>query len=258
MSAIGSELYYDPTLSRAERWYCRLFGVPIVGLRIRLRRLAPLLPARAERVLDAGCGRGVISRYLARRYPQAAVEAVDNDAELQRRNRIIGERMGLANCRFVTGDLLALDGQRGYDLAVSVDNLEHIADDRQAIANLYAALRPGGLLVVHVPHYYRRWPLLHRTVNFDVPGHERPGYHLAELTERLAAAGFAVERCGFSYGLLENLANNLSYAITGARERNRLLYALLFPLLDAVAWLGQWHRPRWGAGVWALARRPGE
>jgi SAM-dependent methyltransferase len=252
----GRELFLDTRLSTLERWYCRIFGIPIVGLRIRLRTLARLLPERAERVLDAGCGRGVISRYLARRYPEAQITAIDSDAEAQAANRTIAERGGLDNCRFEVADLNDFARPEGFDLVVSVDNLEHIEDDAVVIARLFEALVPGGRLVVHVPHYYRRWPVFGWQENFDVPGHFRPGYHLPQLTERLERAGFVIERCGYSYGFLENLANNISYGITGAREQNKILYALLFPLLNGLAWLGRGGQPRMGAGAWAIARRP--
>lgn len=251
----GCELYFDPTLSFLERWYCRLFGVPIVGLRIRLRRIARLLPPSADRILDAGCGRGVITRYLARRYPHAHIEAVDGDRDVQERNRRIASAVGLSRCSFIDADLGDFRNSSAYDLIVSVDNLEHIDDDARVLANFYDALRPGGFLLVHVPHYYRRWPILKWTVNFDVPGHFRPGYHLPELTERLERAGLEVMDYGFSYGLLENLSNNLSYLITGARERRKYLYAPLFPFLNIMAALGYRTRPAMGAGVWALARK---
>jgi SAM-dependent methyltransferase len=140
-------------------------------------------------------------------------------------------------------------------LIVSVDNLEHIVNDVFVLENFHASLKPGGTLVVHVPHYYRRWPVFRLTRNFNVPGHVRTGYHLPELTERVRRAGFHVQRSGFSYGWLENLMNNLSYTITGARERNRMLYAVLFPLLNLIAWFGQWGWPRIGAGVWLIAEK---
>ena len=74
-----------------------------------------------------------------------------------------------------------------------------------------------------------------------------------EGRERVRGAGFVVSRSGFSYGFVENLINNISYAITGAKEQRKIIYALLFPLLNAVAWMGQWSTPRMGAGVWAIA-----
>lgn len=252
----GSDLYWDPLLRGPERWYCRLFGAPIVGLRIRLRRLSQLLPDSANAILDAGCGRGVITRFLARRYSAARVEGLDENAAGQRTNDAVATAGGLQNCRFIVGDVQTYRKPDAYDLIVSVDNLEHVKDDASVLANFYVSLRRSGTLIVHVPHYYRRWLCFRWTVNFDVPGHVRPGYHLAELTERVRAAGFIVHRSGFSYGWLENFVNNISYSITGAEERRRLLYAALFPVLNLVAWFGQWSRPRFGAGVWVVAEKP--
>ena len=251
----GSELYWDMSLGFAERWYCRLLGVPIVGLRIRLRRLLKLLPERATAILDAGCGRGVIARQVARRYPDAAVDAIDENASVQDMNRRISESLGISNCNFITGDLLNYQKQNFYDLIFSVDNLEHIQDDLAVLGNFYQSLQENGVLIVHVPHYYRRWPVFAWHRNFDVPGHVRPGYHLPELTERVRRVGFTIQSQGFSYGWLENLVNNISFSITAAKERRKFLYAVFFPLLNLLAWAGRWSRPKMGAGVWVIAEK---
>lgn len=252
----GSDLHLNNELGILEQWYCRLLGVPIVGLRIRVRIISKLLPDTAKEILDAGCGRGVISRYLARRYSRARVTAIDSDSHMQEINERIAKRSGLLNCAFEVADLNEYQKRNTFDLIVSVDNLEHIEDDVSVLMKLYDSLVPGGSLVIHVPHYYRRWPVFEWRENFNVPGHYRPGYHLPQLTERLQKVGFAIDRSGFSYGFLENIANNVSYWITGARERNKILYALLFPLLNIISYLGQWQVPRMGAGVWAIAIRP--
>ncbi len=255
MSFTGSELYWDPSLGFFEKWYCRLLGVPIIGLRIRLRRLYRLLPKQATTVLDAGCGRGVITRALAQLYPDARIDAVDENLSTQDKNKTISGYMGLDNCHYIVSDLLNYQKQDAYDLIVSVDNLEHIEDDSNVLNNFFSSMKQGGILVVHVPHYYRRWPVFKWKRNFDVPGHVRPGYHLPELLERVRYAGFVIVQKGFSYGPLENLVNNVSYAITGARERKKMFYAILFPALNAIAWFGQWSRPGMGAGVWVIAKR---
>jgi len=121
---------------------------------------------------------------------------------------------------------------------------------------LLQALHPGGRLVVHVPGYERRWILFGRRVNFDVPGHVRPGYRAGELMSKLRDAGFEVTSQGYTYGMLETFTNNISYLITGADQRRKLSYAAVFPLLLAVSYLGKSSRPSWGAGVLAVARRP--
>ena len=251
----GTEFFWDPALGVLERWYCRLLGIPIVGLRIRLRRLAKLLPADAKVVLDAGCGRGVMTRMLALRYSSAVIDAIDENQSAQSTNIELARHMGLQNCRFLVADVTQYEAADRYDLIVSVDNLEHVSDDQAVLARFFLSMQNDGLLVVHVPHFYRRWPLFHWSMNFDVPGHVRPGYHLPELLERVRRAGFVVSRFGFSYGFIENLINNISYAITGAKEQRKLIYAALFPVLNTLAWLGQWSTPGMGAGVWVVARK---
>jgi SAM-dependent methyltransferase len=252
----GCELSFDPGRSRFERLYARVFGAPANGLRIRLRRVLPATDGPFRSILDAGCGPGVFSFELAKRHPAAEVLGLDLEADLVDRADAIAERAGLANCRFEKGDVTELGYTEQFDLVVSVDNLEHVEDDVTAMRGLLAALRPGGRLVVHVPGYERRWLVFGRRVNFDVPGHVRPGYTAGELVEKLATAGFEVDAERATYGILETFTNNLSYLITGADQRNKLLYAAVFPVLLAVSWLGRSSRPAWGAGLLAVARRP--
>lgn len=251
----GSELYFDSRIDSLGRLYCRLLGVPIVGLRIRARRLLQILPANASSVLDAGCGRGVITRILSRRFPNAAINAIDADENAQNANREISEKAGFSNCVFIDGDLTNYSSPEQYDLIVSVDNLEHIQDDEKVLRNFFQSMQAAGTLVIHVPHYYRRWPVLAWKQNFDVPGHVQPGYHLPELVEKVERAGFVIQKKGFSFGFLENLANNISYLISGAEEKNRILYAAAFPLLNFLSWIGSFTKPGYGAGVWVVARK---
>lgn len=251
----GAEQSLDPALSWAERVYVRCLGVPVNGLRIRLRRVLPATQGDYRRILDAGCGPGVFTMELAKRHPSADVLGIDIDEAAVRRADLIARKAGLRNCRFDKGDVTGLGIREEFDLVLSVDNLEHIEDDVRAMENLRDALVPGGTLVVHTPGYHRRWPVFARHVNFDVPGHVRPGYLAEELSDKLARAGLEVVTIGSTYGLLETLTNNISYLITGADRRNKALYALVVPFLLGISYLGRFSRPRWGAGILAIARR---
>jgi SAM-dependent methyltransferase len=252
----GVEQSYDPALSPLERVYVRLLGAPVNGLRIRLRHVLPATEGPYGRILDAGSGSGVFSMEIAKRHPRAEVIGVELDRDLVERSAGIARRAGLNNCRFLQGDVTDLGMQAKFDLVVSVDNLEHVEDDVKAMRNLLRALIPGGRLVLHTPGYHRRWLLRGKRVNFDVPGHVRPGYRPDELTAKLEQAGFHVESIRHTYGMLETFTNNISYLITGADRRNKGLYGLVFPFLLAGSWLGQWARPNWGAGILVTARRP--
>jgi SAM-dependent methyltransferase len=252
----GREIALDPSRSRFERTYARILGAPANGLRIRLRRVLPATDGRYGQILDAGCGRGVFSFELAKRHPEAQVVGVDMEPALVERANAIAQRAGLTNCRFEVHDVTKLEFDAQFDLVVSVDNFEHVADDVAAMKALRRALRPGGRAVVHVPGYERRWFVFGRRVNFDVPGHVRPGYRANELVTKLNDAGFDVASCGATYGIIETFTNNISYVITGADQKRKGLYALVFPFLLVVSWFGKFSRPRWGAGVLAIAQRP--
>jgi SAM-dependent methyltransferase len=252
----GCELSLDVSRSRFERMYARVLGAPANGLRIRLRRVLPATSGTFRDILDGGCGQGVFSFELAKSHPEAQVLGIDMDPVLVERANSIARRAGLTNVRFEVGDVTKLDYDAQFDLVVSVDNLEHVADDVTAMRGLRRALRPGGRAVVHVPGYERRWFVFGRRVNFDVPGHVRPGYHSEELVARLRGAGLEISSCQSTYGVIETFTNNISYVITGADQKRKGVYALVFPLLLAVSWLGKSARPRWGAGVLAVGRRP--
>jgi SAM-dependent methyltransferase len=253
MGVPGREMAFHPDYSALERLYIRVFGIPVNGLRIRLAHVMPATRGRYHRILDAGCGRGTFSMELAKAHPDADVIGVDLDAELLGKASHVAKKVGLRNLGFQVADIAALPFQDEFDLVVSVDNLEHIEDDVTAMCGLRRALRREGKLVVHVPGYYRRWPVMKKCIDFDVPGHKRPGYIVEDLLEKLARAGFAVETVRPTYGFLENLSNNISYAITGAKQNHKALYALVFPLLLLMSRLGASARPKWGAGVLAVA-----
>lgn len=252
----GRELSLDPSRSRFERLYANILGAPANGLRIRLRRVLPATAGSYQTILDAGCGTGVFSFELAKQHPEAQVVGVELEPVLVARANEIARRAQLTNCSFREGDVTKLDFEDEFDLVVSVDNFEHVEEDVEAMRTLLRALRPGGRLVAHVPGYERRWIFFGRRVNFDVPGHVRPGYKAEQLVDKLQGAGFEVLSHQYTYGAIETVTNNISYLITGADQRRKLQYAVVFPLLLAISYLGKSSQPRWGAGVLAVAQRP--
>jgi 2-polyprenyl-3-methyl-5-hydroxy-6-metoxy-1,4-benzoquinol methylase len=252
----GCQLSLDPSLGSFERAYIRVFGAPFNGLRIRLRRVLPLTRGSHDAILDAGCGSGVFAMEVAKLHPEAHVTGVDIEQPLIDRANQVARDGRITNCAFEVGDVTDLRYEARFDLALSVDNLEHVTNDVDAMKALRRSLRPGGMLVVHTPAYYRRWFFVRRRENFHVPGHVRPGYTAEQLVSRLTSAGLEVLDQTYTYGVLENFTNNVSYVISGAERKNKLLYSLVFPLLLALSYPGRFFRPKWGAGVLVKARRP--
>lgn len=255
---IGRELAYHPDYSFMQRAYIRLLGVPIVGLRIRARNIFSLIPRNRSyrEILDAGSGPGVFSFHLAKCFPQANVVGIDLIGSAVRSAEYIRKKAGIPNVRFQVADIASMNGERQFDLAVCVDILEHIEDDDAALQALHRVLRDSGVLVLHVPTLYRRYPVWKKSLNFDVETHLRPGYELQEILSKVEKAGFSIMENGYTYGFLETLANNVSYMITRARMQNKYLYSLAFPFLNTLSWFGARARPKeLGAGIYVIAER---
>jgi SAM-dependent methyltransferase len=112
------------------------------------RRLAWILDAAGDRahgrVLDDGCGLGL---YLERLASSArAAVGVEFDAE---RARLAGGR-GLHVAQAAGEHLPFPDA--AFDLILSHEVLEHVADDRQALQEIARLLAPGGRAVIFVPN----------------------------------------------------------------------------------------------------------
>ncbi|MGE3540967.1 MAG: cyclopropane-fatty-acyl-phospholipid synthase family protein [Candidatus Tectimicrobiota bacterium] len=256
---LGTEVALTPGLSTLERLYIKVLGVPILGLRVRARTILRLLEAAGtpQRIVDAGSGRGVMVLACARRFPDATVLGVDLLEQQNALNNAIAQQLGLSErVTFETWDVMRLPELGTFDLIISSDTLEHLEDDLSGVTMFRQALNPGGRLLVHVPHLTRNVFGWHRQNWMDIEGHVRPGYTKEGLTALLQQGGLHVQQCVYNYNSLETLANDLSKLITGAKERNKGLYALAFPLLMLLVGIGALYQPkRDGSGLVALAVR---
>jgi 2-polyprenyl-3-methyl-5-hydroxy-6-metoxy-1,4-benzoquinol methylase len=110
------------------------------------------------RVLDAGCGDGVLSLTLAERGGQ--VTGVDADPEMlaAARARIAGAGMDVA---FIQGELGGLPfADDAFDVVVAVTVLCFVPDAEVALAELARVVRPGGRLVIAELGRWSAWAII--------------------------------------------------------------------------------------------------
>lgn len=100
------------------------------------------------RVLDAGCGPGVIARRIAERVgPEGEVVGVDASAE--RVSAAARHNEGLRHARFERADIHALPFEDGrFDFVWSQFVFEYLPDPMRALRELIRVARPGGKIVV--------------------------------------------------------------------------------------------------------------
>jgi SAM-dependent methyltransferase len=102
------------------------------------------------RVVDLGAGSGTGTLALARELPGSTVTAVDASAEMLAHIRRRADTAGLGDrIRTVEADLDQPWPDLGpTDLIWAAASMHHLADPAGALASAYAALTPGGLLVI--------------------------------------------------------------------------------------------------------------
>ncbi len=206
------------------------------------------------RVLDAGCGDGLLTLSLARRHGDWALPGVDQRADLLggARERAAGRALG--NVGFQAADLTQPLPEPGFDAVVALECLHEIPDDKAALRNLAGALAPGGLLALQVPE--KDWsPVLPGSTGIwreEV----RHGYGREEIAANVEAAGLEPLELRPTYRSLAAAAQEIRDRIKGAPLPVRLL---AFPFLAAAVRIERlgltWGRP---SAVLVLARRPAQ
>ena len=171
-------------------WALALFRKSVLK-QAKLRRILDLLDDPSGKAnLDIGADNGVISFLLRQRGGRWASADLDERAVASIRQLVGTEVYQLDGARTPFPD-------RSFDQIVIVDYLEHIPDDRAFSLELERILRPGGTLIVNVPHLQPGSPLnrfRHRIgLTDEWHGHLRPGYTLTSLRETLGPR-FRIDR----------------------------------------------------------------
>ena len=169
------------------------------------RHLMALLEIRAsDRVLDLGCGTGVLTRMIADRLDAAAGgESVGIDAA-GKMIAVARKKRGTANCRFevMAAEDLAFE-DAAFDAVVSSLFFHHVQLDlkQRALAEAYRVLKPGGRLVIadmHVPttrmgalvSHVSRWFFMQPQIGENIRG---------VLPDVIQGAGFAPPEIAATY-----------------------------------------------------------
>jgi ubiquinone/menaquinone biosynthesis C-methylase UbiE len=114
----------------------------------RARVLEALALQPAERVVDLGCGPGLLAREMAGQVGEAgAVECIDFSPSMVELARRRCEKVACVNVG--RGDVSVLPfGNGAFDAAVSMQVLEYVPAVDRAVAELFRVLRSGGRAVI--------------------------------------------------------------------------------------------------------------
>jgi ubiquinone/menaquinone biosynthesis C-methylase UbiE len=193
------DLFIDDMYQTLEKGRARhLHRIRMQYLTGKIREIKAQL-GRGLRILDMGCGDGVVTQYILNECSKDDnLFAIDFDE--------IRISRALRNCpqvKFVCADALDLPFEDNYfDLIINHHVIEHIRDDHKVLVECLRILKEGGFLILGVPNEdslpgkLMRW--LH-PATYRLSEHIH-FYSLASMQRLLRATGFkVVEATGFGF-----------------------------------------------------------
>lgn len=101
-----------------------------------------------DKILDVGCGDGAVTALIASRIPLAIVIGLDISREMINHAK---ENNAAPNLIYMQGDVrkLPFDGQ--FDIVVALLSLNWVKEQKEALASIKQALKPGGKALITRP-----------------------------------------------------------------------------------------------------------
>jgi len=162
-----------------------------------------LRPGELMLDLGAGAGRHAYGAF-ARGARVVALDRSEADAkDCAAFLTALLDESGSGEAASMVGDALRLPfPDATFDRVICAEVLEHVGDDRAAMAEIARVLKPGGTAAVTVPRFWPElvcWALSDEYHLVD-GGHVRI-YRLGELRRRLRSAGLRPAGVGLAHGL---------------------------------------------------------
>jgi SAM-dependent methyltransferase len=210
-----------------------------------LRNWASGKRSQTINILDAGSGYGQYTYYLSGMSSNWRIFAVDvKEEQIADSNRFFAQ-IGRPYVRFAVADLVTFQQPETYDLALSVDVMEHILEDVEVFKNIHASLKKGGMLLISTPSDQGGSDVHDNEESSFIEEHVRDGYNINEIADKLKISGFNKVQSRYSYGKPGQISWRLSmkYPILmlGKSKAFFLLlpfyYLVTFPLCFVLNWL---------------------
>ncbi|MDM7949553.1 bifunctional 2-polyprenyl-6-hydroxyphenol methylase/3-demethylubiquinol 3-O-methyltransferase UbiG [Hydrogenophaga sp.] len=111
---------------------------------LRLEWIDALVPLAGKRVLDIGCGGGILSDSMARK--GAEVTGIDLSSKALRVAQLHALEASTPNVTYreISAEALAIDQPASFDVVTCMEMLEHVPDPSSVVKACSQLVKPGG------------------------------------------------------------------------------------------------------------------
>ncbi len=180
-------------------------------------------------MFDAGSGFGQYSYFIAKNFPDVSIHAIDVKEEYIADCREFFPAVEITNVNFGVEDLTIPTHTNRFDFILSVDVMEHIADDVQVFKNFFSAMKTGGRLLIHTPSDLGGSDVHQEGDKSFVEEHARDGYSVENIRTKLKNAGFDILYTKYSYGPVGTFAWRLGIKYPLLMVNASKIFFLLLP-----------------------------
>src|SRR3989344_3953888 len=185
-------------------------------------------------ILDAGSGNGDYAIHLVCELKGSSIIGVEINPEQVKYADYKLHQANVSNVSFMEGDITKNLDRNRFDLIYSVDVMEHIQDDMGVFKNFYNALKPNGILILHVPKKTQRFFLNFLGIFTRQSDHVREGYDEDEIREIIKNIGFEIHIAKNTFGMCASFIWEIMQLLNHLGPIGNAIWKLLFPLLKPV------------------------
>lgn len=244
-STKNKTLHYDPIKDKIggivkkspflRKIFYKILGLMFLREWYVKRRIKELYSKRPpDDILDAGCGFGQYSYFMAKKFPNMKMLAVDVKVDYLEDCKYFFEKCGIKNTEFEYADLTTIEFKERFDFVLSVDVMEHIEDDIGVFRRFYAALKPGGRVMINTPSSIGGSDAEHEDDDSFIGEHVRLGYSKEDICTKLQSAGFKIESFEYTYGKWGNLYWKLGIKYPMLMLNKSQIFFILLPFYYSV------------------------
>jgi ubiquinone/menaquinone biosynthesis C-methylase UbiE len=225
-----------------------------------LNQLRRWLTAEAPVIMDIGCSSGSMLKLLVGEFREGSILGADYV-----RGPLEALATSLPGIPLLQFDLTACPlPDNSLDGIVLLNVLEHIEDDRAALANVARILKPGGIAIIEVPAA----PNLYDIYDRQLLHHRR--YRMKELIQKVSGQGLRIlarSHLGFflypAFWAVKKRSRRylaedgeVQRAIVAQQITNLRTNPLLYRVMDLEAKLGNWIYYPFGIRCLMTCQRP--